>query len=395
MTNLNPDQSMLEQAINDYLGWMIAHGYAQRTIESYESTLKKFCCFVKRWKIPWDDIFTLNTLKNFQAEKSRGRETHAIRGVARLLYQQNKISQPIPVKQIPRLPEVYEEYFYYCAKARQDSSRQIHQIRKVLSVFNSYLEKYDIRLSAITIEQFDAFSAEFNAGYSEQTQKTYLGYFRGFLKYLYQHRNILKKDLAPLIVSSHGFARTKPPCFLRPHEVQRLFAGLKLSTPRDLRTYAMIHLAYTLGLRPTEICRITLDDISFNKGELRIRKRKTDNPIVLPVPKETIKAIAAYLVGGRHESKRRELFLSLVPPYGPVTSLTPNYYIKINMRKAKLPATASVYWLRHTYAQNLLEAGVSIFEIKEMLGHDNIASTGKYLRIHINLMRKVLFDETI
>ena len=192
---------MLEQAINDYLGWMIAHGYAQRTIESYESTLKKFCCFVKRWKIPWDDIFTLNTLKKFQAEKSRGRETHAIRGVARLLYQQNKISQPIPVKQIPRLPEVYEEYFYYCAKARQDSSRQIHQIRKVLSVFNSYLEKYDIRLSAITIEQFDAF-AEFNAGYSEQTQKTYLGYFRGFLKYLYQHRNILKKDLAPLIVVS-------------------------------------------------------------------------------------------------------------------------------------------------------------------------------------------------
>lgn len=386
---------MLEQAINDYLSWMIAHGYAQKTIESYESTLKKFCCFVKRRKIPWDAIFTLNTLRNFQAEKSRGRETHAIRGLARLLYQQNKISRPIPVKQIPRLPEVYEEYLSYCAIARQDSDRQIRQIRKVLSVFNGYLEKFDIKLSAITIEQFDAFSAEFNAGYSQQTQKEYLGYLRRFLKYIYQHHNILKKDLAPLIVSSHTFARTNPPCFLRPHEVQRLFAGLKLSTPRDLRTYAMIHLAYTLGLRPIEICRITLDDISFNKGELRIRKRKAANPIVLPVPKETIKAIAAYLVGGRPESNRRELFLSLVPPYGPIGRLMPSHYFKKCMRKAKLPATASIYWLRHTYAQNLLEAGVSIFEIKEMLGHSEIESTGKYLRIHISLMRKVLFDETI
>jgi site-specific recombinase XerD len=56
---------------------------------------------------------------------------------------------------------------------------------------------------------------------------------------------------------------------------------------------------------------------------------------------------------------------------------------------------ASAYWLRHTYAQNLLEAGASIYEIKEMLGHDSIESTKKYLHIHIALMRKVLFDETI
>jgi site-specific recombinase XerD len=63
------------------------------------------------------------------------------------------------------------------------------------------------------------------------------------------------------------------------------------------------------------------------------------------------------------------------------------------MRKAGL--TASAYWLRHTYAQNLLEAGVSIFEIKEMLGHDSIESSRKYLHVHVKLMREVLFDETI
>ncbi len=40
-----------------------------------------------------------------------------------------------------------------------------------------------------------------------------------------------------------------------------------------------------------------------------------------------------------------------------------------------------------------LQAGVSLFEIKELLGHDSIESTRKYLLIHIKLMREVLFDE--
>jgi site-specific recombinase XerD len=63
------------------------------------------------------------------------------------------------------------------------------------------------------------------------------------------------------------------------------------------------------------------------------------------------------------------------------------------MKKAGL--AASGYWLRHTYAQNLLQMGRSVFEIKEMLGHDNIDSTAVYLHINTELMRKVLFNETL
>jgi len=63
------------------------------------------------------------------------------------------------------------------------------------------------------------------------------------------------------------------------------------------------------------------------------------------------------------------------------------------MQAVGLPGT--VYWLRHTYAQNLLQAGLSIYEVKEMLGHTSIESTRRYLHIHIKLMREVLFDEKV
>jgi len=69
------------------------------------------------------------------------------------------------------------------------------------------------------------------------------------------------------------------------------------------------------------------------------------------------------------------------------------YYISKAMKQAGL--FSSAYWLRHTFAQNLLQVGRSIYEIKEMLGHQNIQSTQRYLHIHIELMRKVLFDEEL
>jgi site-specific recombinase XerD len=80
-----------------------------------------------------------------------------------------------------------------------------------------------------------------------------------------------------------------------------------------------------------------------------------------------------------------------MPPYGPITPTTVTHHFKVHMQKVNPAAT--VYWLRHTYAQNLLEAGISLFEIKELMGHDSIESTRKYLLIHIKIMREVLFDE--
>lgn len=56
---------------------------------------------------------------------------------------------------------------------------------------------------------------------------------------------------------------------------------------------------------------------------------------------------------------------------------------------------ANTYWLRHSYAQNLLESGASIYEIKEKMGHKSIDSSKKYLSIHINLMREIILDETL
>ncbi len=382
---------MLDQAVLDYLQWMASVGYSRKTRQSYKPQLNQFVRFIKLKRLTWDEIFTFDTLNLYQ--QARGiKRVHAVRGFARYLFEHKKIKHPIE-KQCQPLPDIYEKYLVYYKKSRQASLRKVKQVRRVLVSFDNFLQRSDIKLSTLNIEHIDAFLADFNTRFLPQTCRLYRSYLRGFLKYLYLERRILSKDLAPLVVGAPMFAKAKPPQFFRSKEVQDIFAGLKLSSPRDIRNCAMVYLAYTLGLRPKEISRIRLDDISFTKKELTVKVRKNDNPIKLPLPDITIKAIAAYLIGVRPESKRRRLFLSLKAPLGPLSEGTVGHYIS-QCVKAVNPSSTP-YWLRHTYAQNLLEAGVSIYEIKEMLGHDSIETTRQYLHIHIKLMRKVLFDEEL
>ncbi|MCP3888723.1 MAG: tyrosine-type recombinase/integrase, partial [Desulfobulbaceae bacterium] len=110
---------------------------------------------------------------------------------------------------------------------------------------------------------------------------------------------------------------------------------------------AMVHIAYTMALRPQEISRLTLDDIAFSKAEMNVRYRKAGLPVTMPIPQKTLKAIVAYLVGGRLENDCRELFLQCCRPYRPVSSPTVCYTIKSCMQKAGLPEEATAYWLRH------------------------------------------------
>lgn len=391
---MNEDLKRLLEAILDYLcGIKLAEVQARRkNSTSFTRVLIDFFTFAMRENTPWKDLFTYDTFRAFRKYTPLENTSHAIIGLSEYLHQHGRVAEPlrIPNYQV-ELPEIYEQYFLYLAQTRGIPQTQINSVRRVLASFHAYLERHKIKLSALKIKHLDAFMAEFKV--AKTTLKTYRHLLRGFLKYLYQERRILKRNLAPLLVGARLFEQKKPPRFLRPREIQKLFSSLKLSTPADIRTYAMVHLAYTLGLRPIEISKITLDDISFQKEELTVRNRKTKNPAILPLPKQTMKAIAAYIMKARSKAQYRELFLTCQEPIRPIKAGTVILAIRKAMKQAGL--SSSAYWLRHTYAQNLLRMGRSIYEIKEMMGHGNIQSTQRYLYIDTERMRKVLFHETL
>jgi site-specific recombinase XerD len=381
----------LQDASCDYLQWMAANGYSNATMDSYRIELEAFCEFVEHKRYAWDRIFAMDTFKAFK--KLRGTDyAPAVRGLSRYLFKKGELERPIENKPA-KLPRVYEDYLLYIQKVRQVGLPQLGHIRRVLSAFDDYMRASGIALDSLKIEHVDAFFEVFLRDFAFGTGKTYRSCLKGFLKYLCHERHIIRRDLAPLVIGARLYGRSKPPKFLRPPEIEKVFSSLNLSSPHQIRTYAMVYLAYYLGLRPKEISIIELDDISFAKAELTVTERKNTIPVRLPLPEEVIMAIAAYIIGARPKTDHRRLFLTSVPPYRPVSASTVVSSIRSCLRKAGL--NASAYWLRHTHAQNLLESGTRVFEVKEMMGHNTVESTKKYLHIHTKLMREVLFNETL
>jgi len=383
----------LTRAIADYLHWMESVNYTPTSRHQHRMQLELFLSFVKNRRFSWQQLFTEKTREHFK--KIRGLSTTAaVNGLSRYLVEQGQLKTPLPQHpQQRKLAGIYKDYLQYRQDGHQTDTHQLKSITRVLSALCDYFNQHGVTLQRLGIEDLDAFMAEFCQPFLPGTCSNYRSIVRGFLSYLYQQRGILKKELAPLLIGAPQFAKAKPPKFLRPHEVQQLFESLSVSCRKDLRTYVMVHLAYTLGLRPCEICRITLDDIAFKKEQVSVEDRKNKQPLTLPIPEQTLKAVVAYMVGGRPTSRDRHLILSLAAPYGPIVSGLVGRYIQEAMHKAGL--TSTPYWLRHSYAQHLLSSGASIYEIKEMLGHRHIESSRKYLHIHIDLMREVILDEPL
>ena len=389
----NKDIRMLAGAILDYLCQIKSDkgNKDSRKVMRHKEILTDFLLYAIREEITCKDMFTFDTFIKFRKSTGVKKAARALIGISGYLHDNGHIPAPlqIPNYQI-QLPDFYEQYLCYLEQVKAVSKGSIKGTRRVLASFHDYLEVESIDLCALKIEQLDLFMGKFKV--APNTRRVYLQHLRGFLKYLHYEKKILRKDLASLLVGAPLFDQVKPPKFLRPQEIEKLFSNLQLSTNTDVRTCAMVYLAYTLGLRPIEISKITLDDISFRDSNLRLPDRKTQNPVVLPLPEMTIKAIAVYITTARPKTPFRQLFLTCQNPIRPVSANTVVYHIGKAMKDAGL--SSSAYWLRHTYAQNLLKIGRSIYEIKEMLGHQNIQSSQTYLHIDITLMRKVLFDET-
>lgn len=385
---------MLMDAILDYMRWVksMENAGGNPGAIRYTRILTDFLIYVIHKGVAWEKMFTLSTVEVFHRYSGYKGAFPALRALSDYLFSQGKIDHPLNLsKSTPPLPDVYEGYLLYHSQGLNSSPPHLRRIRRVLSPFHEYLGKNAIPLSKLKIEHCDAFMATFKV--SDYSRRLYRYCLRGFLKYLYHEKKIIKRDLAPLLVGPPQFAQKRLPKFLRPKQVKKLFASLKLSTPTQMRTYALMHLAYSLGLRPAEISRITLDDISFQQRELTLRERKGGDVITLPVPENTIKAIALYVRKARPQGSSRDLFLNHHFPYSRMRSNNVVGYIAEAMKQAGL--SSSAYWLRHTYAQNLLHMGRSIYEVKEMMGHQNIQSTHRYLHISTKLMRKVLFDEEL
>jgi integrase/recombinase XerD len=175
-------------------------------------------------------------------------------------------------------------------------------------------------------------------------------------------------------------------------EVDKLLNAPNVSSPLGLRDKAMLEFLYATGLRVSELCRLTLNDVNFEMGFLRTMGKGGKERIV-PIGKTALKWLQKYLKDSRPKlargGARAEIFLSSRGIR--MSRKTVWAMIRAQARRARIEKPLSPHKLRHSFALHLLDHGADLRVVQEMLGHADISTTQIYTRLDSGRLKDVHF----
>ena len=150
---------------------------------------------------------------------------------------------------------------------------------------------------------------------------------------------------------------------------------------RTFRDLSLIALMLLDGLRSRELIELRLEDLRLSQAQLRVRG-KGNKERLLPLPADTIQALRDYLCLERPESRSPYLFVSLKGPQRgqPMTAAGLRSLFR-HHRKVSQVAHANAHRFRHTFAADMVRAGVSLPALMQLLGHTHINTTMLYVEL--------------
>lgn len=173
------------------------------------------------------------------------------------------------------------------------------------------------------------------------------------------------------------------PDTLEPSEVDALLEAPSRHSAHGLRDRAFLELMYSSGLRVSELCGLSLQDIDLDEGYLRVQAGKRGKDRLVPVGGRAITAIRTYLTQARPQlvKGRTGSVLFLSSRGGALSRKTVWHWIKTYAEQAGISKPVKPHLLRHSFATHLLSNGADLRAIQEMLGHADIGTTEIYTRV--------------
>ncbi len=215
--------------------------------------------------------------------------------------------------------------------------------------------------------------------FSESSQARKLAAVRMLCRYLVRER---KRDDDPSALLRGPKFRRKLPQTLTTGEIDRLLAAPSGGDAYSVRDRAMLELFYSSGLRISELCGLSLQQVDLENGFVRVFGKGSKERVV-PLGAQARDAVQAYLVSARPRLVKprtgSELFLS--ERGKAISRKTLWVMVKKNARRAGIEKPVKPHLLRHSFATHLLGGGADLRAIQEMLGHASIGTTQIYTAV--------------
>ena len=188
------------------------------------------------------------------------------------------------------------------------------------------------------------------------------------LRYYFRHMGLNKRatDLPSMK------KEVKLPVIFNRSELRQLFLA-----PTLLKHRIALTLIYSAGLRSQETINLKLSDIDFERRTIHIRQSKFKKDRIVPLSGYMAEGLKKYISA---EHPHIWLFNGKEPD-GRYSVKGLSWIMRETLKKTGIKKDVSLHSLRHSYATHLLEDGVNIVTIMELLGHAHIATTMLYLHV--------------
>ena len=213
---------------------------------------------------------------------------------------------------------------------------------------------------------------------------------RSFLSFLLL-RGEISIDLSSAVPSVANWRLATLPKTITAEQIELVLKHCDQHSDIGQRDYAILLLLARLGLRGGEVVKMELSDINWESGELLIRASKDTREDRLPLPYYVGEALARYLRHGRPRCSTRRVFIRARAPHrGFASSVAICSIVRRALDRAGLsPPIKGAHLLRHSLATQMLQKGVSLCEIGEVLRHRHPDTTAIYAKVDLSALRSI------
>jgi integrase/recombinase XerD len=238
--------------------------------------------------------------------------------------------------------------------------------------------------TTLDAKEVTTFTARTCRGRSTSSARQVVSALRCLMRFLLKEgRTSLELDAAVLSVAG---ASSSLPRGVSAATVDALLDSCDRTSAIGIRDYAIVLLLCRLGLRGGEVIGLCLEDIDWRAGELVVTG-KGGRHDRLPLLPDVGAALADYLERARPRVEARAVFLRQCAP---IRGLGETGAIRAVLERACAKAGIAYvnpHRLRHTVATEMLDAGVSLRDIGEVLGHRGVAATATYAKVDLARLR--------
>jgi len=242
---------------------------------------------------------------------------------------------------------------------------------------------------SITADTLRTFIYEESKQLKARSQSRLISSLKCFFKYLMLEN--YREDYPMEYMDMPKFGMRLPDT-LSVEEIDRLIAGIDLSTDEGHRNRAIIETLYGCGLRVSELVSLRLSDLFFEEGFVRVLGKGNKQRLV-PIGAHTQKEINNYVLHQRKKVPEVKEFADIVFLNRRGKQLTRAMIFTIIKRAAEaigLTKQISPHTFRHSFATHLLENGANLRAIQLMLGHESITTTEIYTHVEHSYLSQVI-----